>query len=133
MTSKATIYTALNVPAVTAYPSPTCLQWSDDGQLYLTTKNAVYIMTPQHGITFDTSSAIKSVPQKEDRDDHQSVNWFRTTVVTSISNIDYSWPQFSTAWGATSFGEIDVNITTTAVSPTDLTPRGGCILAILSS
>lgn len=38
------IYTALNVPTVTAYPSTTCLQWSPDGQAYLTTKSAVYIM-----------------------------------------------------------------------------------------
>jgi hypothetical protein len=29
-----------------AVPSASCLQWSSDGQLIMTTKNAVYILVP---------------------------------------------------------------------------------------
>jgi hypothetical protein len=38
------IYTALNVPTATSYPSINCLQWSADGQACFITKTGAYIM-----------------------------------------------------------------------------------------
>lgn len=37
------IYTNVDFPT-TASPSLTCLQWSGDGQVFLTTKNSLHIM-----------------------------------------------------------------------------------------
>lgn len=83
------IYTALNVPTVSTYPSPSCLQWTGNGQVCFVTKTAVYILvfhfpkqlfhpfcfphsriivtessrkfqTPELGINFDTSSVIRA-------------------------------------------------------------------------
>lgn len=44
MTSSPLIYTALNVPTATSYPSINCLQWSADGQACFVTRAGAYIM-----------------------------------------------------------------------------------------
>jgi len=36
-------FTALELPGVRAHPSPTCLQWTADGQVCFTSKNAAYL------------------------------------------------------------------------------------------
>ncbi|KAK0478287.1 hypothetical protein IW261DRAFT_217115 [Armillaria novae-zelandiae] len=55
------VHTALNLPTATSHPSANCVQWSSDGQVVITTKSAVYIMTPDHGINFDTTSLLRSI------------------------------------------------------------------------
>ncbi|KAI3998173.1 hypothetical protein K525DRAFT_275506 [Schizophyllum commune Loenen D] len=62
MADRARIYSALNVPTVTAHPSPKTLQWTSDGQLCFLTRGAVYIMTPEHAITFDTGALLRPAP-----------------------------------------------------------------------
>ncbi|KAG5352638.1 hypothetical protein C0989_001363 [Termitomyces sp. Mn162] len=99
------VYTTLNVPTVTSYPSVRCLQWSSDGQACFATKTAAYIMTPDHGVHFDASSVIKSVKERKDHE----------------------------AWGAVSLGSIDVALWDVTFSPSGLSPDSGCILAGLTS
>ena len=43
MATQPPIYAALKVPTVITHPSERCLQWTDDGQLCLTTKSAIYV------------------------------------------------------------------------------------------
>ncbi|RDB16625.1 hypothetical protein Hypma_002848 [Hypsizygus marmoreus] len=125
------IYTTLNVPTVTSYPSIKCLQWSADGQACFTTKAAAYIMTPDHGIHFDTTSAIKSLNEKDNRDGIPPIGWFRTIIPFEKSDV-LRWPEYSQAFGAASLGSIDVALWDVSFSPSSLSPDSGCILAALT-
>ncbi|KAF8066594.1 transcription factor IIIC subunit delta N-term-domain-containing protein [Lyophyllum atratum] len=126
------IYTTLNVPTVTSYPSVKCLQWSADGQVCFATKNAAYIMTPDHGVHFDVSSVIKSVNEKETRDGIPPIAWFRTIIPFDKSDV-HRWPEYSQAWGAASLGSIDVALWDVTFSPSGLSIDSGCVLAALTS
>ncbi|TFK36254.1 transcription factor IIIC subunit delta N-term-domain-containing protein [Crucibulum laeve] len=126
------IFTALNVPTVTSYPSIKCLQWSADGQVCFLTKTAAYIMTPDHGINFDNSSVVKASLSKDTRDDEQALGWFRT-IIQLEKLVAFRWPEYSQEWGAASLGSIDVTMWAVAISPSSLSPDAGCILACLSS
>ncbi|KAG6909755.1 hypothetical protein DXG01_015471 [Tephrocybe rancida] len=126
------VYTTLNVPTVTSYPSIKCLQWSADGQACFATKTAAYILTPDHGVHFDASSSIKSVKEREDREGIPSIGWFRTIIPFEKSDLP-RWPEYSQAWGAASLGSIDVALWDVTFSPSGLSPESGCILAGLTS
>ncbi|KAJ3872669.1 putative zinc-finger of transcription factor IIIC complex-domain-containing protein [Lentinula edodes] len=126
-----TIYTSLNVPTVITSPSVNCLQWSEDGQAFFTSKSAVYIMTPEHGINFDVDSVLKSSVD-EDTDENPLSGWFRTMI--AIDKTDACrWTDYSQDWSATSLGSMDISVWAITLSPSQLTPDAGCILAILSS
>ncbi|KAG6878555.1 hypothetical protein C0992_007917 [Termitomyces sp. T32_za158] len=56
------VYTTLNVPTVTSYPSVKCLQWSGDGQACFATKTAAYLMTPDHGMTWSPQADFGLTP-----------------------------------------------------------------------
>ncbi|KAJ3511250.1 hypothetical protein NLJ89_g4210 [Agrocybe chaxingu] len=122
------IYTALNIPTVTALPSPKCIQWSPDGQLCFTTKNAAYLLTPDHGINFDNDSVVRSTPSKDD----PALGWFKTMIQTDKST-PMRWPDYSQVWGAVSLGSIDIALISVAISPRGLSAHGGCIFATLTS
>ncbi|KAJ3850791.1 putative zinc-finger of transcription factor IIIC complex-domain-containing protein [Lentinula lateritia] len=126
-----TIHTSLNVPTVITSPSVNCLQWSEDGQAFFTSKSAVYIMTPEHGINFDLDSVLKSSVD-EDTDDNPLLGWFRTMI--AIDKTDACrWTDYSQDWSATSLGSMDISVWAITVSPSQSTSDAGCILAILSS
>ncbi|KAJ3860095.1 putative zinc-finger of transcription factor IIIC complex-domain-containing protein [Lentinula novae-zelandiae] len=126
-----TIYTSLNGPTVITSPSVNCLQWSEDGQAFFTSKSAVYIMTPEHGINFDLDSVLKSSVD-EDTDENPLLGWFRTMI--AIDKTDACrWTDYSQDWSATSLGSMDISVWAITLSPSQLTPDAGCILAILSS
>ncbi|GLB40900.1 putative transcription factor IIIC subunit delta N-term [Lyophyllum shimeji] len=126
------VYTALNVPTVTSYPSVKCLQWSPDGQACFSTKTAAYIMTPDHGVHFETSTVIKSVSEKDTRDAIPPIGWFRTIIPFDKTDV-HRWPEYSQAWGAASLGSIDVALWDATFSPSGLSTDSGCILAALTS
>ncbi|KAF8917721.1 transcription factor IIIC subunit delta N-term-domain-containing protein [Mucidula mucida] len=123
------IHTALAVSTATSSPSPNCIQWSDDGQLILATRSAVYIMTPEHGINFDLDSLVRSA-SSNDSDAH--VGWFRTMIQLDKTTA-MKWPEYSQEWGAASLGSIDTSISGISISPSSLTPDAGCVIAILTS
>ncbi|KAL1747153.1 transcription factor IIIC subunit delta N-term-domain-containing protein, partial [Schizophyllum fasciatum] len=124
------VYTALHVPTVTAYPSVRCIGWTSDGQLCFLSRGAVYIMTPEQGITFDTSSLLKSSTTKSISD--RAIGWFRT-VIPIDKTIAYQWPEHSQDWSVGTLGAIDVSVWSIASSPTGLSPENGCILVTLTS
>ncbi|KAJ3821273.1 transcription factor IIIC subunit delta N-term-domain-containing protein [Lentinula raphanica] len=125
------IYTSMNVPTVITSPSVNCLQWSEDGQVFFTSKNAVYIMTPEHGIIFDIDSVIKS-SVNDNVEERPSVGWFRTMI--PFDKTDASrWTDHSQDWSALSLGSMDISVWSIALSPSHLTRHAGCILAVLSS
>jgi general transcription factor 3C polypeptide 4 len=104
------VYTALNVPTATSYPSIDCLQWSADGQACFVTKTGAYIMvwpnycsrtilhplsqTPEHGIHLDTSSVVRSLGERDGRDGVLSLGWFRTIIQFDKTDVT-RWPEYS--------------------------------------
>ncbi|KAH7882278.1 transcription factor IIIC subunit delta N-term-domain-containing protein, partial [Phlebopus sp. FC_14] len=124
------IYTALSVPTVLTHPSPRCLQWSEEGQLCLVTKYAVHILTPDHGVNFNTPADIKSPIGDEQSD--KPLGWYRTMIETTRGQT-HTWPNLSQGWGSLSLGSLDLSIRAVACSPRGLTSRGRCVFAVLNS
>ncbi|KAG2358841.1 transcription factor IIIC subunit delta N-term-domain-containing protein [Suillus spraguei] len=124
------IYTSLAVPTVILNPSERCLQWSDDGQACITTKAAVHIMTPDLGINFSTPPDIKALPGDEQGE--QPLGWFRT-IIEPARGQTHMWPSICQDWGAITLGSLDVSLREVACSPSNLTSRGRCVIAILNS
>ncbi|KAF9479133.1 hypothetical protein BDN70DRAFT_709576 [Pholiota conissans] len=122
------VYTTLNIPTVTSHPSLKSVQWSADGQVSFITKNAVVILTPDHGINFDTDSVIKSTPSKND----PALGWFKT-MIQHDQTVPMKWPDYSQSWSATSLGSLDPAVTSVAISPSGLSLHGRCIFVTLSS
>ncbi|KAF8192909.1 hypothetical protein BJ912DRAFT_961343 [Pholiota molesta] len=98
--SSLSIFTTLNIPTVTSHPSLKSVQWSADGQVSFITKNAVVILTPDHGINFDNDSVIKSTPNKDD----SALGWFKT-MIQHDQAVPMKWPDYSQSWCATSLGK----------------------------
>ncbi|KAF9244208.1 transcription factor IIIC subunit delta N-term-domain-containing protein [Melanogaster broomeanus] len=128
--SQLPIYTALSVPTILTHPSIRCLQWSEDGQLCLVTKYAVHIMTPDPGVNFSTRADIKTPISDEQSD--RPLGWYRTMIECTRGQT-HSWPAISQGWGALSLGSLDVSVRAVACSPSGLTSRGRCVLAVLNS
>ncbi|KAH7910203.1 transcription factor IIIC subunit delta N-term-domain-containing protein [Hygrophoropsis aurantiaca] len=140
------IFTALSVPTVISHPSQRCLQWCEDGQICLVTKSAVHILTPDTGINFNTPADIKS--PLEDEQSERPLGWFRTMIETAKVP-GYNWSTicqglllsfcalyllpYHLDWAALSLGSLDVAIRSVACSPSNVTSRGRCVLAVLNS
>ncbi|KAG2040160.1 putative zinc-finger of transcription factor IIIC complex-domain-containing protein [Suillus americanus] len=124
------IYTSLAVSTVILNPSERCLQWSDDGQACITTKAAVHIMTPDLGINFSTPPDIKAL--QGDEQGEQPLGWFRTMIEPTRGQT-HMWPSICQDWGAVTLGSLDVSLRELACSPSNLTSRGRCVIAILNS
>ncbi|KAK2463968.1 hypothetical protein APHAL10511_004019 [Amanita phalloides] len=106
------IYTALTVPT-----------------LCLTTKAAAYILTPDYGINFDTSSVIRP---SLNANSGSTIGWFRTMI--QLDKVDpMKWPELSQEWGTLSLGSVDLTLWTVVFSPSGLSSEAGCVAATLSS
>ncbi|KAJ8481058.1 hypothetical protein ONZ45_g15439 [Pleurotus djamor] len=129
------VLSTLNVPAAIPFPSVRCLQWSDDGQLLFATKSAVYILTPQPGISFDVASVIRSAAS-QNVVENWSIGWYHNLI--DIEKLTPTkWPDYSqgalNGWGAVSFGSLDVAVKAVCPSPTNRSESATCVLAILTS
>ncbi|KIL65131.1 hypothetical protein M378DRAFT_77284 [Amanita muscaria Koide BX008] len=127
-----TIYSALNVPTATSHVALQTVQWTADGQLCLTTKSSAYIMTPDHGINFDTDSIIRPLLNAKEKDAGTTVGWFRT-MIQFDKLVPFKWPQYSQGWATLSLGLMDLTLCAVAFSPTELSSEAGCVAATLSS
>ncbi|KAJ7916764.1 putative zinc-finger of transcription factor IIIC complex-domain-containing protein [Mycena leptocephala] len=132
MESSLPIYTSLSVPMVSSFPSGTAFQWSADGQACFLTKTALYIMTPDHGLNFEPSSAIKSIPDKDKASDEENLGWYRT-LIQFDRPIEYLWPEQSQDWNAIVLGSVDIALWAVTLSPSNISAHAGCIVAALSS
>ncbi|KAJ7779200.1 putative zinc-finger of transcription factor IIIC complex-domain-containing protein [Mycena metata] len=126
------IYTSLNVPVVACIPSATAFQWSADGQACFLTKTALYIMTPDHGLNFEPSSAIKSTLDKDRSPEVEPLGWYRTLIQFDRA-VEYLWPEQSQDWNAIVLGSVDIALWAVTMSPSNISAHAGCILAALSS
>ncbi|KAJ8507627.1 hypothetical protein ONZ45_g10033 [Pleurotus djamor] len=126
------VLSTLNVPAAIPFPSVRCLQWSDDGQLLFATKSAVYILTPQPGISFDVASVIRSAAS-QNVVENWSIGWYHNLI--DIEKLTPTkWPDYSQGgWGPVSFGSLDVAVKAVCPSPTNRSESATCVLAILTS
>ncbi|KAJ7489173.1 putative zinc-finger of transcription factor IIIC complex-domain-containing protein [Mycena latifolia] len=126
------IYTSLNVPMVSCVPSAIAFQWSADGQACFLTKTALYIMTPDHGLNFESASALRATPEKDNAAEVEPLGWYRT-MVQFDRPIEYLWPEQSQDWSAIVLGSVDIALWAVTLSPTNVSPHAGCVLAALSS
>ncbi|PIL25172.1 hypothetical protein GSI_13061 [Ganoderma sinense ZZ0214-1] len=124
--------TVLSLPAVSVSSSVRCLQFSQDGQLVLLTKYAVYILTPDTGVNVELSSVIKQTLDSKPsaRSSAPPLGWLRTMVEFDRS-LAHQW--HAEYWGAVSLGSLDPSLQAAALSPSNLTADAGCVLALLSS
>ncbi|KAF5390916.1 hypothetical protein D9757_004058 [Collybiopsis confluens] len=127
----APVYTSLNVPTLITSPSPNCIQWSQDGQVFFTSKSAIFVMTAELGINFDANSVLRDSIDEE-REDRPSLGWFRTMIQFDKTDA-CRWTDYSQDWSATSLGSMDITVWTMALSPSQITQDASCILAVLSS
>ncbi|KAI9573929.1 transcription factor IIIC subunit delta N-term-domain-containing protein [Boletus coccyginus] len=127
--SKRPVYTSFNIPTVITHPSVRCLQWSGDGQLCLVTKSAIHILTPDNGINFSTLADIKS-PIHDGSD--RPLGWYRTMIETMRTQT-HTWPSISQGWGSLALGSLDLSVRAVTCSPSGLTSRGRCVIAVLNS
>ncbi|KAI0064060.1 hypothetical protein BV25DRAFT_1869513 [Artomyces pyxidatus] len=128
----ATVHTALSIPIATSYPSINCLQWTEDGQLLLQTKTAIYILTPDFGVNFDPASTITAQPKNNEA--AKPLGWFRTMIgIDRRAEAIYAWPADSQEWGAVALGSLDIALRSVTASPSSLSADAGCVLAVLNS
>lgn len=117
---------------VSASPSSTAFQWSADGQACFLTKTALYIMTPDHGLNFETKTALKATPEKDNALEIEPLGWYRT-MVQFDQPVEYIWPEQSQDWSAIVLGSLDIALWAVTLSPSNISPHAGCVLAALSS
>ncbi|EIN09445.1 hypothetical protein PUNSTDRAFT_119933, partial [Punctularia strigosozonata HHB-11173 SS5] len=132
--SSHTVYTALNVPTHASFPSSACLQWSPDGQVILCTKSAVYILTPEDGLSLDTALAVRTPVAKDNiwMTNATNLAWYMTMIELG-KGITYQWPAECQDWEVLSAGSLDISMRAVTCSPSNLTAGAGCALAILNS
>ncbi|KAJ7574378.1 transcription factor IIIC subunit delta N-term-domain-containing protein [Mycena floridula] len=116
-------FAVLDLPCVATKPSINSLQWTDDGQLIYVSKSAAYILTPEN-------IGIQCPSQKVSRPG--ILDCFRTIIHFDRDGIE-SWADSSREWGTVALGSFDISLRSLASSPSNLTPTGGCIFALLTS
>ncbi|KAI5121645.1 hypothetical protein M0805_001172 [Coniferiporia weirii] len=136
------IYTALSVPTPGPQPSIACAQWSDDGQLILSTKSAIFILTPDLGINFDNLSLLKTdrrnFPDNNsngNKDAGLDLGWHRNLIELE-KIITHQWPLDTQEWGAVALGSLDVSWRAVTISPgnlSNLSTGSGCLLVVMST
>ncbi|KAI1793486.1 transcription factor IIIC subunit delta N-term-domain-containing protein [Ganoderma leucocontextum] len=126
--------TVLSLPAVSGSPSVRGLQFSQDGQLVLLTKYAIYILTPDAGVNVELSSVIKQTldSKPSTHSATRPLGWLRTMVEFDRS-LAHQWPADCTDWGAVSLGSLDPSLQAVALSPSNLTTDAACVFALLNS
>ena len=112
------IFVSLNLPGWGASPSTTSVQWSEDGQLILSTKSTIYILvcsavlpfiriqqrpvttqTPDLGINFDDVSLLKTekriVQDTEgdtiDKSPFVDIGWYKN-MISLEKETKHQWP-----------------------------------------
>ncbi|VDC03351.1 unnamed protein product [Peniophora sp. CBMAI 1063] len=114
------------------HPSPTCLEWTSEGQLVLLGKNAIYILTPDLGLQLNTSSAVKAIPSKLNTIS-KPLPWLKTVLEQDKRNLYYHWPSDTQEWGAASFGSLDLSLRALTASPSLLASVKPYVIAVITS
>ncbi|KAI6001282.1 transcription factor IIIC subunit delta N-term-domain-containing protein [Pisolithus albus] len=122
------IYTVLTLSTV--IPHQNCLEWSEDGQLCVLTKSAVYILTPDHGLALSTPPDVKA--SIDDQSSAKPLGWYKTMIDMSSRPVR-AWTEISDGWGTLSLGSLDVSIQAVTCSPSGLSSYGRCVLAVLNT
>ncbi|KZV92014.1 hypothetical protein EXIGLDRAFT_749894 [Exidia glandulosa HHB12029] len=127
-----TVLSTLGVPA-SAPPSARTVQCSEDGQVIVTTKPAIYILTPNFGLKLDDANAVKGAPGSHLPNTVPiNLRYFRTHI--ELSQISRTWGfQPGAPWNSVVFGSLDLAWRACVPSPSGLSPSGGCMLATLTT
>ncbi|KAF8591852.1 hypothetical protein K439DRAFT_1536430 [Ramaria rubella] len=128
------IFTSLVVPVTTNGPSLTTLQWSEDGQAFVVTRSAIYILTPSTGIKFDPSSVITaSLAQSTNKNvKGDPLSWYRNMIELEKAPMHH-WPLESQDWGTVSLGSLDMSWSAITLSPSNLSKWSCCVMVALNT
>ncbi|KAG9042556.1 hypothetical protein FS837_010698 [Tulasnella sp. UAMH 9824] len=126
-----TLHTALSLLAEST-PAFGNLSWSEDGQLCVLTHNAIYILTPDLGIFFDTESAISATPTISSTEPTPKLGWYRTMLAVDKAS-PHVWALESENQAVLVTGSMDVMFKAACWSPTGISKDGFSLLAILTS
>ncbi|KAF7369209.1 hypothetical protein MVEN_00248500 [Mycena venus] len=121
------IYTSFSVPVVASRPSGTAFQWSADGQACFLTKTALYIMTPDHGLNFEPSTAVKATTDRDKEEGVEPLGWYRTLIQFDRA-VEYLWPEQSQDWSAIVLGSVDIALWAVTLSPSNISTHAGYVL-----
>jgi hypothetical protein len=127
-----TVYSASSVTAAASHPSINALQWTEDGQLLFLTKTAVYILTPDLGVNYRSSSLLTSAKPKESVSGTNTPGWYRTVLELDRRSFHH-WPSESQDWDSLVTGSLDVFIKSVVASPSFLSADAGCVLAVINT
>ncbi|KAK0203092.1 transcription factor IIIC subunit delta N-term-domain-containing protein [Desarmillaria ectypa] len=120
------LLSSLRLPAVRSRPSSTCLQWSDDGQVFFVSNSIVHILTPYHAGIYPSCNI------RGDKETAGTLQWSRTIICLQKTDLR-DWSAGSQEWAALSLGSFDPHVKDVACSPSYVTEDGGCVAAVLSS
>lgn len=119
----------LSFPVAVSVPSPRNIQWSEDGQLFVLSRNAIHILTPD----FNADCTLFSVHNpKSSSESTKDVEWF-TNRVEIDKELHHNWAADSDNWGTLSLGSLDISWVGMALSPTNSSKTYCCVLAALTS
>ncbi|KAI0079097.1 hypothetical protein K474DRAFT_1640323 [Panus rudis PR-1116 ss-1] len=126
------IRSAFTLPAVNGFPSTDCLQWSDDGQAIILTRNSIYILTPSIGLNPDPTLLVKQVETLSEFRD--PIQWLRTIIECEEAGSNMrQWSLECQDWATVSLGSLDPYFRRVSCSPSNLTAAAGCVIAVLTS
>ncbi|KAF8509836.1 transcription factor IIIC subunit delta N-term-domain-containing protein [Gautieria morchelliformis] len=128
------VFTSLVVPVATNGPSQSTLQWSEDGQAFIVTRGAVYILMPNTGINFDPSSvkSASSIPSTNRRVKGEALSWYRNLIELEKTPTHH-WPFDCQEWATVSLGSLDMSWVSITLSPTNLSEGLCCLMAALNT
>ncbi|KAN0115650.1 Transcription factor IIIC subunit delta N-term domain containing protein [Russula decolorans] len=127
-----TVYTTSSVTAAASHPTINALQWTEDGQLLFLTKTAVYILTPDLGVNYPSTSSVTSAKPKDTVSGANTPGWFRTVLELDRRSFHH-WPSESQDWDSLVTGSLDVFIKSVVASPSFLSADAGCVLAVVNT
>ncbi|KAK7687789.1 hypothetical protein QCA50_009008 [Cerrena zonata] len=128
------IRTSLSLPGEAPFPSANTIQWTEDGQLIVVTKNKIFILSPASGIQTDPTALVKQeIPDGIVSDRYNVVQWVRTIVEWETIGELRQWPVENQDWGSVSLGSLDPGFRSVTCSPSNLGIYSSCVYAVLTS
>ncbi|KAI0818913.1 putative zinc-finger of transcription factor IIIC complex-domain-containing protein [Irpex lacteus] len=125
--------TTLSLPAATTFPSPNCIQWTEDGQMVVLTRQAIVIMTLELGITVGLSSVLRQTLDKGPGQEGNSLGWYKTMIERGKDGEPHQWAYDCQEWSAVALGSTDLSFVGLTCSPSNLYADGSCVIAVLDS
>ncbi|GJJ09669.1 hypothetical protein Clacol_003893 [Clathrus columnatus] len=139
----------LSFPVAVPKPSPRNMQWSEDGQLFILSRNAIHILVGSVYFisTYSQLFKLQKTPElhmdptlfsflnpqlSSAGETPEEVKW-QTNLIEIDKKPHQDWASSSDDWGALSLGSLDVSWVAMAPSPTNSSKSSCCVVVALTS